>query len=137
MDALDNPITKREITRTVALIKTNKSPGVDDIHAKMINTSTTDFTIFGRIVQSYFRYRTAWTSAMIVPIYQSGDKNDPGIYRGVSLLSILGKVFVHISNKRPSGGKKKTTRLSKSKVVFVLDIILLTMLLFCIQLFKR
>ena len=36
---------------------------------------------------------------IIVPIHKSGDKNDPDTYRGLSLLSILGKVFAHILNK--------------------------------------
>ena len=44
-------------------------------------------------------YPTAWTSAIIIPIHKSGNKNDPDNYRGVSLLSILGKVFAHILNK--------------------------------------
>ena len=41
-----------------------------------------------------------WTTAIIVPIHKSGDKDNPDNYRGVSLLSILGKAFAHILNKR-------------------------------------
>ena len=80
-------------------------------------------------------YPTVWTGAIIIPIHKSGNKNDPDNYRGVSLLSILGKVFAHILNKRPRGGKRKT-RLLKSKVVFVPDIQPWIMCLFCMQLFR-
>ena len=46
------------------------------------------------------QYPSAWSVAIIVPIHKSGDKDDPDNYRGVSLLSILGKVFAHILYKR-------------------------------------
>ena len=41
------------------------------------------------------QYPSAWSGAIIVPIHKNGDKDDPDNYRGVSLLSILGKVFTH------------------------------------------
>ena len=35
-----------------------------------------------------------WTEAVIIPIYKGkGDKNECGSYRGISLLSIPGKVY--------------------------------------------
>ena len=37
---------------------------------------------------------------MIVPIYKSGNKDNPDNYRGISLLSVLGKVFAYILNRR-------------------------------------
>ena len=46
------------------------------------------------------QYPSAWSGAVIVPIYKSGDKDNPDNYSGVSLLSILEKVFAHVLNKR-------------------------------------
>ena len=46
------------------------------------------------------QYPSAWSGAIIVPIHRSGDKDNPDNYRDVSLLSILGKVFAHVLNKR-------------------------------------
>jgi hypothetical protein len=41
-----------------------------------------------------------WLISYIVPIHKGGAKSDPGNYRGVSLLSCLGKFFLSIINKR-------------------------------------
>ena len=38
--------------------------------------------------------------AIIVPLHKKGDPNDMDNYRGISLLSVLGKVFTFILNKR-------------------------------------
>jgi hypothetical protein len=38
----------------------------------------------------------AWKDASIVTIYKKGDRTDCGNYRGISLLSIAGKVFARI-----------------------------------------
>ena len=41
-----------------------------------------------------------WLMSYIVPIHKGGAKSDPGNYRGVSLMSCLGKFFLSIINKR-------------------------------------
>ena len=46
------------------------------------------------------QHPSAWSGAIIVPIHKSGEKDNLDNYRGVSLLSILGKVFAHVLNKR-------------------------------------
>ncbi|WP_419653299.1 RNA-directed DNA polymerase, partial [Thiolapillus sp.] len=79
---------------------------MDGIYAEMIKNSLPQIlpflvVLFNRIFD-LSEYPTAWTNAIIVPIHKSGDKNDPDNYRGISLLSILGKVFAHILNKRLS-----------------------------------
>ena len=79
---------------------------MDGIYAEMIKNSLPQIlpflvVLFNRIFDSS-EYPTAWTNAIIVPIHKSGDKNDPDTYRGILLLSILGKVFAHILNKRLS-----------------------------------
>ena len=37
-----------------------------------------------------------WTKAIIVPLHKKGDPNDIDNYRGILLLSVLGKVFTFI-----------------------------------------
>ena len=41
-----------------------------------------------------------WTMAIIIPILKSGPKMDPSNYRGISILSCLGKLYTAILNKR-------------------------------------
>ena len=44
----------------------------------------------------------AWKDASIVTIYKKGDRTDCGNYRGISLLSIAGKIFAMILLNRLS-----------------------------------
>ena len=37
---------------------------------------------------------------MLVNLFKKGDKEDPGNYRGITLLSVVGRVFCKIFNNR-------------------------------------
>ena len=37
-----------------------------------------------------------WQKAMIVNLYKDGDKSDPGNYRGIALISCLGKIYLSL-----------------------------------------
>ena len=121
-DVLDSPITEEEIMRAVEHLKVNKAPGTDGILAEMIKTSLPQIlpflvALFNRIFDTG-EYPTAWTGAIIIPIHKSGNKNDPDNYRGVSLLSILGKVFAHILNKRLSWWQEENNKIAEEQSGF-------------------
>ncbi len=122
VDVLDSPITEEEIMRAVEHLKTSKAPGTDGILAEMIKTSLPQIlpflvALFNRIFD-IGEYPTAWTGAIIIPIHKSGNKNDPDNYRGVSLLSILGKVFAHILNKRLSWWQEENNKIAEEQSGF-------------------
>ena len=41
-----------------------------------------------------------WRNGLIVHIFKKGDRENPGNYRGITLLSVVGKVFCKILNNR-------------------------------------
>ena len=41
-----------------------------------------------------------WREGLIVNLFKKGDKEDPGNYRGITLLSVVGKVFCKVLNNR-------------------------------------
>ena len=41
-----------------------------------------------------------WREELIVSLFKKGDKEDPGNYRGITFLSVVGKVFCKILNDR-------------------------------------
>ena len=41
-----------------------------------------------------------WREGLIVNLFKKGDREDPGNYRGITLLSVVGKVFCKVLNNR-------------------------------------
>ena len=41
-----------------------------------------------------------WGEGLIVNLFKKGDREDPGNYRGITLLSVIGKVFCKVLNNR-------------------------------------
>ena len=39
-----------------------------------------------------------WGEGLIVNLFKKGDREDPGNYRGITLLSVVGKVFCKVLN---------------------------------------
>jgi hypothetical protein len=104
--ALDVPITREEIERAIRYLKCGKSPGCDRVIAEMLKTAEKHILPFLEILFNHVfengSYPQAWAKAVIVPIHKGGDKDNPDKYRGVSLLSLIGKVFASVLNKRLS-----------------------------------
>ena len=49
-----------------------------------------------------------WMQGVIVPLYKDGDNRDPLNYRGITLLSIVGKVYNRVLGEKVghSGGAR-------------------------------
>ena len=101
---LDVEISIQEIDNAIRELNLGRSSGPD----KLLN----EFIIHGRNVLSthlcklfntllnkgYFP--AMWTEGYIVPIHKKGNVNNVDYYRGITLLSILGKLFTRILNTR-------------------------------------
>ena len=48
-----------------------------------------------------------WGEGLIVPLYKKGSMLNPTNYRGITLLSVLGKLFTRILNNRLDGWAEK------------------------------
>ena len=56
-------------------------------------------TLFNRILDTG-KYPTLWSFGLIVPIHKKDDRSKVENYRGITLLSALGKIFTSILNNR-------------------------------------
>lgn len=104
-EELDYAITESEISAAVKLIKNGKACGTDSILNEHIK-STLDLMmpvyvrLFNYVLDSG-NIPKEWLNGIIVPIYKNkGDQTDPHNYRGLTVLSCLGKLFTAIINKR-------------------------------------
>ena len=59
-----------------------------------------------------------WREGLIVSLFKKGDKEDPGNYRGITLLSVVGKVFCKILNDRLVQYLDKTSKIHEEQAGF-------------------
>ena len=104
VDELDRDITIAELNACIKSLKNNKSAGRDGIlneFIKHLNTSAKMFLL--KLFNFFFKSEHSpalWSVCEIVPIHKKGDKNVCENYRGISILSCLGKLFTSVLNRR-------------------------------------
>ena len=106
-EELNLPLSRNEISKAIKQLKNNKGAGPD----KMIN----EFFIHGaNILLPYFDvlfntifsngyFPQDWSLGEIIPLHKKGSINNVDNYRGITLLSTLGKLFTRILNNRLTG----------------------------------
>ena len=110
----DNGPALEEVKAATLALKNGKAPGVDQVAAEAIKAGGD--VILHRL-HSLLRtiWRTeqvprTWQKAVIVPIHKKGDNQNCKNYRGISLLSITGKVFMKIIQSRLQRHYEQTGR---------------------------
>ena len=101
---LDYAISVEEIDFAIKKVKLNKAPGYDKILNEVLKTGKDIIRghlleLFNRILSSG-KYPTLWSFGLIVPIHKKDDRSKVENYRGITLLSALGKLFTSILNDR-------------------------------------
>ena len=103
-EELDKEIDERETEDAVRRLKLGKAAGCDEIVAEVLKRGGDNIIkAIHRLCERVWEEETLptdWTRGMIFPIYKDGDKKDPLNYRGITLLSIVGKVHAQILNDR-------------------------------------
>ena len=101
---LDYMITGEELDEASYVLRRDKSSGYDSLSNEMIKCLLeTNPDLLVKLFNSVFHSNTKieqWTMGIIAPIWKSGPKMDPSNYRGISLLSCLGKLYTAILNRR-------------------------------------
>ena len=98
-------ISLQDVRKAVKKLKNGKSPGVDGITSEMLKCGGECLLEWLRRVCNVCtleeKVPNDWMRAIIVPIYKGkGDRCDCKNYRGISLLSIPGKVYGRILIER-------------------------------------
>lgn len=121
-DILDAEISKLEIKKAISHLKTGKAAGPDSILSQMLKIAENEILpylyIYFNNMFSKGYFPVQWSQAIIVPLHKKGNPNDPDNYRGISLISILSKVFTHIMNSRLTLWAETNSVLSDSQAGF-------------------
>ena len=102
---LNTPITHEEVGAAFRRLKRHKASGMDGIKAEYLidaedillepMTVTFNHMLAEGVPQS-------WCTGVIHPIFKSGDANDPNNYRGITVTSVLAKLFAMVLEARMS-----------------------------------
>ena len=98
--ALDDIPTRKELNLAIASLGDGKAPGVDGIPSEIWKhggaTLTNSLLMLIQQAWAEGSVPQEWKDANIVAIFKKRDRTQCGNYRGISLLSIAGKVFARI-----------------------------------------
>ena len=102
---LDEKITVEEVINGISELSNGKSPGEDGILNEMLKSAREVFVpylviLFNKILDSG-QYPERWSDAVFFPLlHKKGSATDPNNFRGISLLSVVGKLFTKKLIKR-------------------------------------
>ncbi|XP_070493805.1 uncharacterized protein [Chironomus tepperi] len=98
------PPTKKEIIEAVKRLKSGKAAGMDEIPAEVLKADanvTANFLkpLFDEI-WSLEKYPEEWKEGLIVKLPKKGDLSSCSNWRGITLLSVISKVFMSVILQR-------------------------------------
>ncbi|MEW8547927.1 MAG: reverse transcriptase family protein [Candidatus Thiodiazotropha sp.] len=101
---LDSVITIDEINNAVKKLKNNKATGLDTVSNEMLKAAQSYLgpcllKLFNACLSSG-QYPSQWSDGYIIPLHKSNDTSDPSNYRGISIMSAIGKLFSIVLNNR-------------------------------------
>ena len=95
----------QEITKAISRLKYGKAPGVYHIPLKVVKSAGAPMAedlrqLFDHVWTSEDIHED-WRKGIILPLFKGkGSKTECGNYRGITLLSVPGKVFAHVLPNR-------------------------------------
>ena len=119
---LDKEIEESEIVRCIKKLKNNKTGGGDGIVSELLKYGGVGMVkMLGKLYALIWKEECVpmkWREGLIVSLFKKGDKEDPGNYRGITLLSVVGKVFCKILNDRLVQYLDKSSKIHEGQAGF-------------------
>lgn len=108
---LDVEISLTEIRKAVQSLKNGKSSGPDLWINEFIKYGISNFleyfyVLFNKIFDTGY-FPDSWGDGFIVPLHKKGSAENVENYRGITLLSVIGKLFTNILNNRLNSWAEK------------------------------
>ena len=106
-NSLNTDFTLAEVKAGIRKLKTGKAADILGIKADLLLAAVeplapTVTALFNKIFDSKGDFPQCMAAGIIVSIFKSGDDQDPANYRGITLGSILGKLYAALLDRRLS-----------------------------------
>ncbi|KAK5875618.1 hypothetical protein CesoFtcFv8_026682 [Champsocephalus esox] len=103
-DGGSTPISRGEVTGVVKQLHSGKAPGVDEIRPEMLKALGVEgLSWLTRLINVAWKSETVpkeWQTGVVVPLFKKGDQRVCANYRGITLLSLPGKVYSKVLERR-------------------------------------
>ena len=100
-------ITENQVIKVLEKLKTDKSPGPDGIHNKVLYETRNEVVVpLTKIISkslSEVCIPDRWREAQVIPVFKKGKQSDPNNYRPVSLTSKCCKIMETFSERQCDG----------------------------------
>ena len=97
-------ISRKEVTEVVKQLHSGKAPGVDEIRPEMLKALDVEgLSWLIRLFNIAWKSGTVpreWQTGVVVPLFKKGDQRVCANYRGITLLSLPGKVYAKVLERR-------------------------------------
>jgi hypothetical protein len=107
LDVELNDITEKEVEEAVRKLKNGKSAGIDEIQPELLKNGGREMirvlTHLCNMIWSTGQVPRDWCDGIIIPIPKKGNLGDCNNWRGITLLSIPGKVLASVILRRIQG----------------------------------
>uniref|UniRef100_A0A671TZG4 Reverse transcriptase domain-containing protein n=1 Tax=Sparus aurata TaxID=8175 RepID=A0A671TZG4_SPAAU len=101
---VDPSITQAEVTEVVRKLLSGKAPGVDEIRPEYLKSlDVVGLSWLTRLYSIAWQSGTVpldWQTGVVVPLFKKGDRRVCSNYRGITLLSLPGKVYSRVLERR-------------------------------------
>ena len=119
---LNAEITLDEVINAIGKLSVGKSAGNDGISSEFYKHTSNEIapilcSLFNRIFESH-NIPIFWSQSIICPIHKSEAQNDPKTYRGISITSVMYKIFSHIMNNRLYSWAEDNNKIDESQSGF-------------------
>ena len=103
-DILNDIISEEEVSNAIKELKRNKASGSDLLINELFmyakNELTEYLTMLFNFIFEAGIFPSEWSEGLLIPLHKKGNLNVPSNFRGITLLSILGKIFTRVLNNR-------------------------------------
>ncbi|KAK3543034.1 hypothetical protein QTP70_008748 [Hemibagrus guttatus] len=101
---VDSIITQAEVTEVVQQLLAGKAPGVDEIRPEYLKSlDVVGLSWLTHLCNIAWRSGTVpldWATGVVIPLFKKGDRRVCSNYRGITLLSLPGKVYSRVLERR-------------------------------------
>ena len=131
IDFLNAAIMHEDVTAALKRLKRDKAAGIDGIRAEFILDAsqilldplvqTFNQLIMQVMVKGVLGVTPTWCLGLIHPIFKAGDPDDPGSYRGITVVPILAKLYAMVLEARASAWAEHRKSRAKGQAGFKKD----------------